>query len=225
MNKNIFHILVVDDDDRIRELVKEYLLENNFLVTTAKDALDAKKKLKIIQFDMLVLDIMMPGESGLSLTKEIKKNDKTPIILLTAKAETQERIEGLEIGADDYLGKPFEPKELLLRIKNILYKTQKPILPEEIYIGDTLINLKKLDIKMNNKIKKINPQEKKVLEKMLQSPGKVFSRKDIGKIINLSKERTIDVMITRLRQKIESSPKNPKYLQTIRGSGYVLWIK
>jgi len=225
MNKNIFHILVVDDDDRIRELVKEYLLENNFLVTTAKDALDAKKKLKIIQFDMLVLDIMMPGESVLSLTKEIKKNDKTPIILLTAKAETQERIEGLEIGADDYLGKPFEPKELLLRIKNILYKTQKPILPEEIYIGDTLINLKKLDIKMNNKIKKINPQEKKVLEKMLQSPGKVFSRKDIGKIINLSKERTIDVMITRLRQKIESSPKNPKYLQTIRGSGYVLWIK
>ena len=225
MNKNIFHILVVDDDDRIRELVKEYLLENNFLVTTAKDALDAKKKLKIIQFDMLVLDIMMPGESGLSLTKEIKKNDKTPIILLTAKAETQERIEGLEIGADDYLGKPFEPKELLLRIKNILYKTQKPILPEEIYIGDTLINLKKLDIKMNNKIKKINPQEKKVLEKMLQSPGKVFSRKDIGKIINLSKERTIDVMITRLRQKIESSPKNPKYLQTIRGSGYALWVE
>jgi len=110
MNKNIFHILVVDDDDRIRELVKEYLLENNFLVTTAKDALDAKKKLKIIQFDMLVLDIMMPGESGLSLTKEIKKNDKTPIILLTAKTETQERIEGLEIGADDYLGKPLNQK-------------------------------------------------------------------------------------------------------------------
>ena len=225
MNKKIFHILVVDDDNRIRELVKEYLVENSFLVTTAKDALDAKKKIEIIKFDILVLDIMMPGESGLSLTKEIKNNNPTPIILLTAKGETQDRIEGLELGADDYLGKPFEPKELLLRIKNILNKVQKPILSDEIYIGNALIDLKKLNIKINNKIKKINPQEKKVLEKMLESPGKVFSRDSIGKIINITKERTIDVMITRLRQKIESNPKNPKYLQTIRGSGYVLWIK
>ena len=225
MNKNIFHILIVDDDDRIRELVKEYLVENNFLVTTAKDAFDAKKKLEIVKFDILILDIMMPGESGLSLTKEIKNNNPTPIILLTAKGEAQDRIEGLELGADDYLGKPFEPKELLLRIKNILNKTQIPVLPEETYIGDVLINLKKLSIKINNQTKKINPQEEKVLEKMLRSPGKVFSRDDIGKIINISKERTIDVMITRLRQKIESNPKNPKYLQTIRGSGYVLWIE
>ena len=225
MNKNIFHILVVDDDDRIRELVKQYLEENQFLVTTAKDALDAKKKIEIIKFDILVLDIMMPGESGLSLTKELKKNNTTPIILLTAKGETQDRIGGLELGADDYLGKPFEPKELLLRINNILNKTQIPALPEEIYIGNVLINLKKLSIKIDNQTKKINPQEEKVLEKMLRSPGKVFSRDDIGKIINISKERTIDVMITRLRQKIESNPKNPKYLQTIRGSGYVLWIE
>ncbi len=225
MNNNIFHILVVDDDDRIRELVKQYLEENNFLVTSAKDALDARKKLEIVKFDILILDIMMPGESGLSLTKEIKKNNSTPIILLTAKGETQDRIKGLELGADDYLGKPFEPKELLLRIKNILYKIQKPILADEIYIGNTIVNLKKLEIKINNKIKKINPQEKKVLEKMLESPGKIFSRNDIGKIINILKERTIDVMVTRLRQKIESNPKNPKYLQTIRGSGYVLWIE
>ena len=225
MSKNIFHILVVDDDNRIRDLIKQYLEENNFLVTSAKDALDAKKKLEILKFDILILDIMMPGESGLSLTKEIKKNNSTPIILLTAKGETQDRIEGLELGADDYLGKPFEAKELLLRIKNILYKIQKPILPNEIYIGNTVVNLKKLEIKINNKIKKINPQEKKVLEKMLESPGKIFSRNDIGKIINILKERTIDVMITRLRQKIESNPKNPKYLQTIRGSGYVLWIE
>ena len=225
MDKNIFHVLVVDDDDRIRELVKQYLEDNNFLVTSAKDALDAKKKLEILKFDILILDIMMPGESGLSLTKEIKKNNSTPIILLTAKGETQDRIKGLELGADDYLGKPFEAKELLLRIKNILYKIQKPILPDEIYIGNTMINLKKLEIKINKKIKKINPQEKKVLEKMLESPGKTFSRNDIGKIINILKERTIDVMITRLRQKIESNPKNPKYLQTIRGSGYVLWIE
>ena len=225
MNKNIFHILVVDDDDRIRELVKEYLVENNFLVTTAKDAYDAKKKLEIVKFDILVLDIMMPGESGLSLTKEIKKNNPTPIILLTAKSETHEKIEGLELGADDYLGKPFDPKELLLRIKNILNKIRKPILSNKIYIGNALVNLKKLNIKINNKIKKINPQEKKILEKMLESPGKVFSRDDIGKVINITKERTIDVMITRLRQKIELNPKNPKYLQTIRGSGYVLWIE
>ena len=225
MSKNIFHILVVDDDDRIRDLIKQYLEENNFLVTSAKDAFDAKKKLEILKFDILVLDIMMPGESGLSLTKYIKKYDKTPIILLTAKGETEDRIEGLELGADDYLGKPFEPKELLLRIKNILNKVEKPMLPNEIYIGNTLVNLKKLNIKKDNQTKKINPQEKKVLEKMLESPGKVFSRDDIGKIINISKERTIDVMITRLRQKIELNPKNPKYLQTIRGSGYVLWIE
>jgi two-component system phosphate regulon response regulator OmpR len=225
MNSKIFHILVVDDDNRIRELVKEYLEENLFLVTTAKNAEDAKKKLEILKFDILVLDIMMPGESGLTLTKEVKKNNHTPIILLTAKGETKDRIEGLELGADDYLGKPFEPKELLLRIKNILNKTKTDVLPNEIHIGNTLINLKKLNIKLNNKIKKINTQEKKILENMLGSPGKVFSRNDIGKIINISKERTIDVMITRLRQKIESNPKNPKYLQTIRGSGYVLWIE
>jgi len=225
MNKNTFHILVVDDDDRIRELVKEYLEENNFLITTAKDSLDAKIKLEIIKFDLIVLDIMMPGQSGLSLTKEIKKDNSMPIILLTAKGEVVNRIAGLEMGADDYLGKPFEPKELLLRIKNILNKTKKTPLPNEVYIGNALVNLEKLSIKLNEKVIKINPQERKVLEKMLESPGEVFSREKIGKVINISKERTIDVMITRLRQKIESSPKNPKYLQTIRGSGYVLWIK
>ena len=226
MNKNIFHILVVDDDDRIRDLVRQYLEENNFLVSTAIDASEAKNKIEIFKFDLLILDIMMPGQSGLSLTKEIKsKNSNQPIILLTAKGQTEERIEGLETGADDYLGKPFEPKELLLRINNILNKIQKPILSNEIYVGNALVNLKKFNIKINNKTKKINPQEKKVLEKMLETPGKIFSRDDIGKIINISKERTIDVMITRLRQKIESNPKNPKYLQTVRGSGYVLWIE
>jgi two-component system phosphate regulon response regulator OmpR len=225
MNKNIYHILVVDDDDRIRELVKEYLIENKFLVSTAKNANDAKKKLEIIKFDILILDIMMPGESGLTLTKELKKSSSIPIILLTAKGETEDRIEGLEIGADDYLGKPFDPKELLLRIKNILNKIKKPVLSNEIYIGKALVNLKKLDIKLEKKIIKINPKEKEVLIRMISSPGKIFSRNDIGKIINIKKERTIDVIITRLRQKIESNPKNPKYLQTIRGSGYVLWIE
>ena len=225
MNKNIFHILVVDDDDRIRELVAKYLEGKGFLVTAARDAKDAKKIMEIIKFDILILDIMMPGESGLSLTKYVKNNNPTPVILLTAKGETKNRIEGLEIGADDYLGKPFEPKELLLRINNILNKVQKPILAKEIKIGDVQINLKKLTIKLNNKVIKINPQERKVLEKMLETPGKIFSRSEIGKIINISKERTIDVLITRLRQKIELNPKDPKYLQTIRGAGYVLWIK
>jgi two-component system phosphate regulon response regulator OmpR len=225
MNNNVFHILVVDDDDRIRELVKQYLEENNFLVTTAIDAFDAKKKLDIIKFDIVILDIMMPGKSGLTFTEEFKKTNSTPIVLLTAKGETVDRIKGLETGADDYLSKPFEPKELLLRIKNILNKTKKPVLPNEIYIGNSIINLKKLQIKTEKKTIRINPQEKKILEKMLEVPGKVFSRHDIGKIINISKERTIDVMITRLRQKIETSPKNPKYLQTIRGSGYALWIE
>jgi two-component system phosphate regulon response regulator OmpR len=225
MNNNVFHILVVDDDDRIRELVKQYLEENNFLVTTAIDAFDAKKKLDIIKFDIVILDIMMPGKSGLTFTEEFKKTNSTPIVLLTAKGETVDRIKGLETGADDYLSKPFEPKELLLRIKNILNKTKKPVLPNEIYIGNSIINLKKLQIKTEKKTIKINPQEKKVLEKMLEVPGKAFSRHDIVKIINISKERTIDVMITRLRQKIETKPKNPKYLQTIRGSGYALWIE
>ena len=184
-----------------------------------------KKKLDIIKFDMVILDIMMPGKSGLTLTEEFKKTNSTPIVLLTAKGETVDKIKGLETGADDYLSKPFEPKELLLRIKNILNKTKKPVLPDEIYVGNSIINLKKLHIKTDKKTIKINPQEKKVLEKMLEVPGKIFSRNDIGKIINISKERTIDVMITRLRQKIETSPKNPKYLQTIRGSGYALWIE
>ena len=188
MNKDEFHILVVDDDNRIRELVKEYLIEKKFIVSTAKDAIDAKKKIEIIKFDIIILDVMMPGESGLSLTKELKKSNTIPIILLTAKGGTQDRIEGLELGADDYLGKPFEPKELLLRIKNILNKTRKPPLPDEVYIGNVLVNLKKLNIRVDNKLKKINPQEKKVLEKMLEYPGKVFSREDIKKIVNISKE-------------------------------------
>ena len=167
MNKDVAHILVVDDDNRIRELVKEYLEEEKFLVNTAKDTNEARKKMEIIKFDLLVLDIMMPGESGLSLTKEIKKNNTVPIILLTAKGHKEDRIEGLETGADDYLGKPFEPRELSLRIKNILNKTKKSPLPGEIMIGKTLINLSKMTIKINNEINKINPQEKKKLEKRI----------------------------------------------------------
>ena len=225
MNKFDAHILVVDDDDGIRELVKKYLLENNFLITTANSAEDAKEKISIIKFDLIVLDIMMPGKSGLEFTSENKDNINTPIILLTAKGESNERVEGLEVGADDYLPKPFDPKELVLRIKNILNKTKSKNIKRIIEFDNVKIDLNKLLIIQNKKEFKINNTEKTILEKMINAPGQTFSRESIGKIIDLEKERSIDVIITRLRKKIEINPKNPKYLQTIRGSGYVLWTK
>jgi two-component system phosphate regulon response regulator OmpR len=225
MDKYLAHILVVDDDDRIRELVKQYLSENKYLITTAKDAFDAKNKIEIIKFDLVVLDIMMPKKSGLELTSEIKKEIDLPIILLTAKGETSERVTGLEFGADDYLSKPFEPKELLLRIKNILNKTLQKNKINKISIGNSNLNLSKLTINRDGKKYKINNTEKLILEKMIRSSGKVFSREEMGKLININKERSVDVIITRLRQKIETDSKNPQYLQTIRGSGYVLWIE
>ena len=219
------HILIVDDDDGIRELVKQYLDQNNYLVSTANSAEDALEKVKIIKFDLIVLDIMMPGKSGLEFTSENKKRIDTPIILLTAKGEASERVEGLEVGADDYLPKPFEPKELVLRIDNILAKTKKDDLKRVIEFGSIKIDLNKLFIYRENESLKINNTEKIILEKMINSPGKIFKRDEIGNFIDLDKERSIDVIITRLRKKIEENPKSPKYLQTIRGEGYVLWIE
>ena len=225
MNKFKAHILVVDDDDGIRNLVKQYLNENNFLVTTAISAEDAVQKINLIKFDLIVLDIMMPGKNGLEFTIENKQKINTPIILLTAKGEASERVEGLEVGADDYLAKPFEPKELILRIKNILNKTKSKNIRRVIDFGNITIDLNKHLIFKNDKEFKINNTEKTILEEMVNSPGKTFSREEIGRIINLDKERSIDVIITRLRKKIEIDPKNPKYLQTLRGEGYVLWIE
>ena len=225
MNNFIAHILVVDDDDGIRTLVKQYLVGKNFLVTTANSAEEAKEKISIIKFDLIVLDIMMPGKNGLEFTKENKEKINTPIILLTAKGETDERVAGLEIGADDYLSKPFEPKELILRIKNILNKTKDKNQKRLIEFDNIKIDLNKLLIIQNNKEFKINNTEKIILEKMINEPGKTFSREVIGRLIDLDKERSIDVIITRLRKKIETDPKNPKYLQTLRGAGYVLWIE
>ena len=219
------HILVVDDDDRIRDLLKEYLNSKNFIVSTAVNAEMAKQKIIYFKFDLVVLDVMMPGQNGYELTKEIKKSINVPIILLTAKGEVENRIKGLELGADDYLGKPFEPKELLLRINNIISKNKDIDINKKHKIGVAKIDLNKMLINLNDKITKINNSEKKVLLEMLSNPGKVYSREEIGKISDVSQERSIDVMITRLRQKIEISPKNPKYLQTIRGSGYVLWVE
>ena len=219
------HILVVDDDEGIRTLVKKYLNENSFLVTTAQNAEDASEKVKIIKFDLIILDIMMPGKNGLEFIQENKNKLNTPIILLTAKGEANERIEGLELGADDYLPKPFEPKELILRIKNILEKTSPKNQKKIIQFQDVKIDLNKQIITKKDIEYKINKTEKIILEKMIINPGKTFSREDIGFLINLDKERSIDVIITRLRKKIEMDPKNPKFLQTIRGTGYVLWIE
>ena len=219
------HILIVDDDDRIRLLLKEFLSEKKFIISTANNAENAKIKLKHFKFDMIILDVMMPGQNGYELTKELKKKINIPIILLTAKGEVENRIKGLELGADDYISKPFEPKELLLRLNNIIKKNNSIDLQKKHYIGNTIVDLNKMTIKTGEKLKKINLSEKKVLLEMLSSPGKTFSREEIGKISGINQERSIDVMITRLRQKIETNPKNPKYLQTIRGSGYVLWIE
>ncbi|MDC1191916.1 response regulator transcription factor [Candidatus Pelagibacter ubique] len=225
MNDFVAHILVVDDDEGIRSLIKQYLNENNFLVTTSHSAENAEEKISIIKFDLIILDIMMTGKSGLDFIKQNKSKIDTPIILLTAKGEAENRVEGLEIGADDYLPKPFEPKELILRIKNILNKTKRNDEKRIITFDNIKIDLNKLLIIKNDIEYKINSTEKIILEKMINNPGKTFSREDIGKLTDLDKERSIDVIITRLRKKIEMDPKNPKYLQTLRGAGYVLWIE
>jgi two-component system phosphate regulon response regulator OmpR len=225
MDNSKIHILIVDDDDKIRDLLKQYLKGNNFLVSTAINASDAEEKLKIVKFDLAIVDIMMPGKDGLQLTKEIREKIDLPIILLTAKGEVEDRVRGLELGAEDYLPKPFEPKELLLRIKNVIKRIKKDKhIITSIKIGKASINIKKMEILKDKKIIKINASEKILLENMISSAGKIFSREEISKITNLTQERSIDVLVTRLRQKIEPDPKNPKYLQTVRGTGYVLWL-
>ena len=225
MENNKSHILIVDDDNRIRDLLKEYLKDNGYMVSTSENAENAKIKLSHFKFDLIVLDVMMPGQNGYDLTKDIKKNMEVPIILLTAKSEVENRIKGLELGADDYISKPFEPKELLLRIRNIINKNNMIDLNSKHFVGKAQIDLDKMIINMGGENKKINTSEKKILIEMLANPGKTYSREQIGKLSGINQERSVDVMITRLRQKIENNPKNPKYLQTIRGSGYVLWIE
>ncbi len=225
MDNSKIHILIVDDDDKIRDLLKQYLKNNNFFVSTAINASDAEEKLKIFKFDLAIIDIMMPGKDGLQLTKEIREKIDLPIILLTAKGEAEDRVRGLELGAEDYLPKPFEPKELLLRIKNVIKRIKKnKNIITTVKIGKANINIKKMEIHKDKKILKINASEKILLENMINSAGKIFSREEISKITNLVLERSIDVLVTRLRKKIEPDPKNPKYLQTVRGNGYVLWL-
>ena len=186
MDNSKIHILIVDDDDKIRDLLKQYLKNNNFFVSTAINASDAEEKLKIVKFDLAIIDIMMPGKDGLQLTKEIREKIDLPIILLTAKGEAEDRVRGLELGAEDYLPKPFEPKELLLRIKNVIKRIKKDKhIITAIKIGKANINIKKMEIQKDKKIIKINASEKILLENMISSAGKIFSREEISKITNL----------------------------------------
>ena len=222
MKKNI---LVVDDDKRLRELLEEYLSEKKYKIYLSDDFDSAKEIIDFFIFDLIILDRMMPGGDGINLINIIKEKNNIPIILLTAMSESENKIEGLKTGADDYLSKPFEPQELTLRIKNILNKTKKNNQKRIIKFDNIEINLNKLLIIKNGNEFKINNTEKTILKKMINNPGKTFSRAEIGKLIDLDKERSVDVIITRLRKKIEIDSKNPKYLQTLRGAGYVLWVE
>ena len=224
MNKNLQHLLIVDDDDKIRNLLKSYLIEHSFLISTAANAEEAKELLKYIVFDLLIVDIMMPGQDGYELTKGIRQSSLTPIIHLTAMNESENRVHGLEIGADDYLSKPFEPKELLLRIRNIINKTSTKNIKNKIQLDNIVIDLSSGSIKGRTADLSLNQNELKILQLLSANPGKSFSRDQLITELNFSQERTLDVCINRLRKKIEKNPKIPRFLRTKRGSGYELWI-
>ena len=218
------HILIVDDDDKIRDLLKDFLISNNFLVSTAINSEEALKKINVINFDVLILDIMMPGIDGYELTKIIRSSSLVPIIHLTAMGDTDNVIQGLEIGADDYLSKPFEPKELLLRIKNILKKTNTKSFKDQIQINNLVLNLVTGEISGSKFSRSLNTNELSILRILSKDLGKAFSREELSKILGFEQERTLDVCINRLRKKIEVDPKYPKYLKTKRGAGYLLWV-
>jgi len=216
--------LIVDDDDKIRNLLKDFLTENSFLISTAADAMEALEKLNSLSFDLIIIDIMMPGMDGYELTKKIRESTLIPLIHLTAMGETENIIHGLEIGADDYISKPFEPKELLLRIKNILNKTSKKPNKEKIQLDSLILDLKNGKIIGGDKDLSLNDNELKILSILSSQPGESFSREHLIKSLGFTQERTLDVCVNRLRKKIEKNPKIPKFLKTKRGSGYVLWI-
>jgi len=218
------HILIVDDDDKIRNLLKDFLTENNFLISTAADSMEALQKLNSIAFDLIIIDIMMPGMDGYELTKKIRETTLVPLIHLTAMGKTENIIHGLEIGADDYISKPFEPKELLLRVKNILNKTSKKPNKEKIQLDSLILDLNNGKIIGGSKDLSLNDNELKILSILSSNPGESFSREHLIKSLGFTQERTLDVCVNRLRKKIEKNPKIPKFLKTKRGSGYVLWV-
>lgn len=226
MGEDKAHILVVDDDTRLRSLLQRFLRENDFFVSTAKDAVEARERLTEYKFDLLIVDIMMPNESGLDFLSSLRHESAVPVILLTAMGETADRIVGLETGADDYLAKPFEPKELVLRIKNILRRAPKEAFAEKqiLDLGLCLYDLEKKELSTKqNQIIHITPVEQLLLSVLGQKTGQVFSREKLADILGAGQSpRSIDVQITRLRKKIEKDSKNPRYLQTVRGKGYML---
>ncbi len=219
------HLLVIDDDRRIRELIKRYLNEHGYRVTLAADAKEARNQLDGLEFDLLIVDVMMPGETGISLTKSVNETRDVPILMLTALAETDNRIEGLEAGADDYLSKPFDPRELLLRINNILKRSSKPEAPkiEQIAFGPFQFSVKKRELKRDGEIVRLTDREQEILVIFAEKAGETVARYDLLGEESEVGERKIDVQINRLRRKIEDDPGDPKWLQTVRGIGYKLF--
>jgi two-component system phosphate regulon response regulator OmpR len=223
LDNNRPHILIVDDDTRIRELLRKYLMENDYRITTAKDAEEAREQMKGLTFDLLVLDVMMPGESGLDLASHLRKTSDVPILMLTARGEPEDRIEGLERGVDDYLGKPFEPRELLLRIATIIKRTQTEIEEvSEIQMGECHFDLERGELTKAGEVLKMTSAEISLLTILAKNPDQAYTRLDLSEQTGAGLERSVDVQITRIRKKVETNPKIPRYLQTVRGVGYKL---
>ncbi len=230
MAELVAHLLIVDDDERIRDLLRKFLVRNGFLVTAARDAAHARRLLAGLDFDLIVLDVMMPGEDGLSLTKSLRETMQTPILLLTARGETENRITGLEAGADDYLAKPFEPKELLLRINAILRRMPETptgdTVPKILHLGPIRYDIERGEMWQGEELVRLTATESQLMKIFSSSPGEPVSRtklvEDLGRDRGQAQERAVDVQITRLRRKIETDPKQPRYLQTVRGAGYML---
>ncbi|UWR30213.1 response regulator [Sulfitobacter sp. W002] len=230
MNELYAHLLVVDDDERIRSLLKKFLMRHGFLVSTARGAAHARRVLAGLEFDLIVLDVMMPGEDGMALTRSLRETLQTPILLLTAKGETDNRIEGLEAGADDYLPKPFEPKELLLRINAILRRmpdtSAADTAPKVLSLGVIRYDMERGEMWQGDDLVRLTATEVQLMKIFAAQPGVALSRaklvEELGRDRGQAQERAVDVQITRLRRKIESDPKQPQYLQTVRGAGYML---
>lgn len=224
------HLLIVDDDERIRSLLRKFLMRNGFLVTAARDAAHARRILSGLDFDLIVLDVMMPGEDGTSLTRHIRETSDTPVMLLTAKGETEDRIRGLEAGADDYLAKPFEPKELLLRINAILRRMPEPegdqAVPKVLHLGSIRYDIDRGEMWQGDEPLRLTATESQLMRIFSKTPGEPVTRtklvEELGRDKGQAQERAVDVQITRLRRKIEEDPKQPRYLQTVRGAGYML---
>ena len=224
------HLLIVDDDERIRELLRKFLMRHGFLVSAARDAAHARRVLAGLEFDLIVMDVMMPGEDGVSLTRDLRATLATPILLLTAKGETSDRIAGLEAGADDYLAKPFEPRELLLRINAILRRMPEPepdaVLPKILNLGAARYDIERSELLRGEELIRLTATETQLMRIFTDNLRQPVSRaklvEDLGRDKGQAQERAVDVQITRLRRKIETDPKQPRYLQTVRGEGYML---